>query len=520
MHVSRRSLRARALFAGVAVVALAGLAPGCTKEKESLILLSLAATDGGGGSIVDVTITLNGPLPSTNFILQRIFNFPNSGLPMTPEVAEFGIYVPADIKGVINIDAVAHPETGCAGYAGRGSIKVNGGDSPGVTIMMRARDVCGAGGAGGGAGQGGSGMGGGAGGTTGAGGSTVVGCGTSVGTPPPTVGPPSLASCVEFDHNPGVACDPSVSGINNQFINDLAVSPDGTLLATSASDIYGDGSVKIWRFQGNTPVLCGPMYSMSVVAPAFLAFSPDGQYLALAWNGYYIDVYRVPSFTYVGLISSSFYPLVGVGFSPDSQTVFSLDWAGFSGGTLYADRPTGEALAAVELSVDVDALAVSPVAGSAGLPIAVVATAGDVLVYNWTGGAFSGPTMLTAGTADAWGVRFSPDGQLLAVGSADGVVRFWSAPFTSNVTTGTQLNLGSGTVWQLSFAPGGTFLAAAFGGEVDIWNVSTRAFVARRNLTVPAGATSTTAFAVSFSASGGAIVGGGSKCGKLIVCND
>lgn len=533
--MSSRSLRAIGVIAAVTVGVGIGAAPGCKKEEESLVLVTLLAKDMNGASIADATIadatiSLNGPSPRTNLIVRRIFDLPPTGLPMAG--IQFGVYVPASATGSVSVNVEASPRSGCTGYSGRGSVKVNLGDSAPVTVMMHACDVClrtctaGMGGTTGAGGSGAAGTGGTAGvtGTAGGGGTATTGCGTVVGTPPAQVAPPSLASCLPYDHNPpSVTCSPASGDIDNPYINDLVVSPDGTLLATSAADYYGDGTVKIWRFQGNAPVGCGPLYTMSLVGPGFIAFSPDGQYFAIAWNGAYVDIYRVPSFTFVAEIKSAPNFLIGVGFSPDSQTVFSLDHESSGVGTLYADRPTGGALGSVALTLSTRSLAVSPAAASGGgLPVAVGSRDGQISVFTWSGTSFSAPTVLTTAAAvDPWALRFSPNGQLLAAGTTDGVVRFWAAPFTSNTQSGTPINVGAGvTVWQASFSPSGAHLALSFGGEVDIWDVSTRAFVSRYNLVPPAGATSTTAFAASFSASGGAIVAGASLCGRVFVCND
>ena len=223
-------------------------------------------------------------------------------------------------------------------------------------------------------------------GTAGTGGSTVVtGCGT-VGTPPAAVAPPSLTSCAEADHNPpGVVCDPTIDDFN-PWINDLAVSPDGQLLATAGADTFGNGSVKICRMQGNTPVPCGPVIDGSYSGAPFIAFSPDGQFLAIAWEVGYVEIYRVPTFNFVAESRSSGQNFnYGVGWSADSQTVFSMDWDGGTDGTLHADRTDGTAITSIRIGVDPDRLAVSPVAVGGVTPIAVSGYGGNAAVFNWNG---------------------------------------------------------------------------------------------------------------------------------------
>jgi len=497
--VSKRSLRTIAVVAGLAVVALAGFVPGCKKDQESLVIASMTVTDMNGAGVDFVEVTVGDPTSSNT--VTKIFDLP-AGLPMT-DTFDVGVYVP--FSGSLTVTAVAKPTSGCEGYRGTKSVKITAGATQTVLLVMRVdHDVC----------QSGT-----DGGTGGTGGTGPV-CGTSVGTPPTSVAAPTLTNCMEFDHDPALHCDP-VNDVDNLYVNDLAVSPDGQLLATAASNSFFDGDVRIWKLMNNTPIQCGTVFSRAGQGPALVAFSPDGQYFAIAWQGWYVDVYRVPSFTMVGELKSSPNLLYGVGFSADSQTVFSMDWDGDVDGTLYADKPDGTAITSIPLGVDPDFFAASPTAIGGVTFMAVAGYEGNIGVYSWNGTALSGPTVkATVASAHGSSVRFSRNGTMLAEGTSDGSVRLWSVPITAASTpTGTTITT-PGAPLGLSFSPAGDLISFGVQSEFDIWSVSSRALTARRTLTAPAGAPAQYGDSSAFSASGGALIGGEDVCGKFLICSN
>ena len=462
----------------------------------------MEANDGNGTGVSAVEIRVSGPAPSTDNRDHADFRSAEStGLPMGTAF-EVGVYVPAGVTGMLTVTAIARPPTGCNGYLGMRGAKLAAGATIPALLTMRPTNVCtvtGTAGTGGNMGTGGSMGTAGQGGAVGTGGSTVTGCGT-VGTPPATVMAPTLTSCAEFDHNPpGVVCDVSIDDFN-PWINDLAVSPDGQLLATAGADTFANGAVKIWRMQGNTPVPCGPVIEEIYSGAPVVAFSPDGQFLAIAWEIGYVDIYRVPTFNFVAESQSSGNNWnYGVGWSADSQAVITMDWEpGGTDGMLHADRTDGTPITSIRIGVDPDRLAVSPIAVGGVTSIAVSGASGNAAVFTWNGQAFMGPTVLTTGPlALGWGISISPNGKLLAVGTDEGIVRFWNLPVTSTAPapTGTSISVGSSnTIADITFSPGSDLVALAFGMQAEIWNVATRAFVSRRTITAPAGATENLAY--------------------------
>src|SRR5205814_111665 len=163
----------------------------------------------------------------------------------------------------------------------------------------------------------------------------------------------------------------------------------------------------------------------------------------------------------VGTIMSSYGPMYGVGWTPDSQAVISADWDLNVDGNLYADRPNGNPVASRALGLDPDVMAVSPVAGTGNVStIAVGGFDGTFGVYTFNGTTFSTTSTLvpipsTAAYPPAtWAIRFSPTGNLLGVGTDEGVVRFWNVPLTSMNPTGNAIsNASYGIIFGLSFSP-------------------------------------------------------------------
>jgi WD40 repeat protein len=81
------------------------------------------------------------------------------------------------------------------------------------------------------------------------------------------------------------------------------------------------------------------------------------------------------------------------------------------------------------------------------------------------------PGVLTGHTDAAYGLDFSPDGSLLAVGSYDNTVSLWSVAEKRRLAT---LAGHADQVFRVAFSPDGDQLASASGdGTVAIWDVKT-----------------------------------------------
>ncbi len=269
------------------------------------------------------------------------------------------------------------------------------------------------------------------------------------------------------------------------WVNDLAFSPDGQMLASSGCQtplnnigVCGSGGIiKLWSVGVNRDTLT-ELTTLTGQGDTYgIAFSPDGDFIASAggypdnsvwvWD---IQDLNAPTVTHQFAVT---YP-IDVAFAPDSQTLAATGCSSFDADILTC--PEGE----VYLFDYVSGLpSEAALAGIEGLPFVVtfspdgqtIAAAGrnKILLWNWrTGEAI---TTLNAGTGEIYSLAFSESGVILLSGDVVGLAQAWFLNLFSDDTplVGSPLIIHSDAVSGVGFIRNEMVVSSSADGHVGIW---------------------------------------------------
>lgn len=197
---------------------------------------------------------------------------------------------------------------------------------------------------------------------------------------------------------------------HNDFVEDVAFSPDGALLASAGSS--QDRTVRVWDVVTGQQVRLLEGHTGGV---AGVAWSPDGKRL-VSGGGHELRVWDMTDGQTVLVMTDFQYGPDCVAWSPDGSRLASGSydgvhvWNAVTGQKLFSLPSDGDAVGVVAFSSDG----------------ALLAYGGqDTIVHVMTVETGQEIVALTKHTDWVEAIRWSPDGTLLASAAKDGTVRVW-----------------------------------------------------------------------------------------------
>jgi WD40 repeat protein len=247
------------------------------------------------------------------------------------------------------------------------------------------------------------------------------------------------------------------------YVNRLAVSPDGKLIAATGSSptTNTEDSLTVWDAQNGNLV-----YERKAHAafPLAIAFSPDGKEVATGGGDYTVKVWDAARGAVRLNLPVEDGVIWGIAYHPDGQRFVVV---GSEGIIRLFDRATGEALSNWDAGIGwLAGVAFSP----DGSRLAIVG--GDTSDGKvWDAVAGKELLTLTDHTNVNWGVAFSPDGARIVTCGSDGTARVWNAA-TGNLLL--KLAGHTSTIVTARFSPDGSRITTASkDGTNRVWDSAT-----------------------------------------------
>jgi WD40 repeat protein len=227
-------------------------------------------------------------------------------------------------------------------------------------------------------------------------------------------------------------------------VNTVAFSPDGQTLASGGCAQYDEdlfcnvGAIILWDVGTGQPITTLKGISSAILS---VAFSPDGQTLALGDQLGFISLWNVATGEQRALLADHYGSVTSVAFSLDGQTLAS---SGVDGTIILWDGVSGKSIG-MPLSGNVPPL-ISVTFSPDGQTLASGGDDGSVILWDIATG-LPYDTTMAGHTSAVPSVAFSLDGQTLASSSVDGTIILWNMDWHAHACRAAGRNL-TAEEWQ------------------------------------------------------------------------
>src|SRR6266508_2655605 len=244
---------------------------------------------------------------------------------------------------------------------------------------------------------------------------------------------------------------------------EIAMSADGKRFATTGEN----GTPTVWETDTGTRLLTLRGHTGEVNG---IAFSPDGSLLATTGSDRTARLWDAASGRQVHVLRGHRNLVLGIAFSPDGSRVTSGGW----NSTPIWDLATGKiSMVLPRRPEEALAVAFSPDGTR-------IATAVHLEAQTWDAQTGEPLTRLSGHTGDVLAIAYSPDGRWIATGADDETARVWDAVTGESLLTLAGHAAGAGAsvdpilpgVDQVAFTPDGDrLLTGGADGTARLWDI-------------------------------------------------